>query len=77
MTWINTSRAKTDIAVNVPLLGHAKIILGKFMPGINSLPQRETVFPKISNQEINRSLKLIDWQPFNKNDYYLFWNTTE
>lgn len=56
--WIKTSRAKTGINVNVPLLLPALSILERF----NAKPEakiRVTLFPKISNQEMNRSLKII------------------
>lgn len=56
--WIKTSRAKTDVAVNVPLLKPAEQILEKFMRS-NEIRQSETIFPYISNQEMNRSLKII------------------
>ncbi len=55
--WIKTTRAKTDTAVNVPLLKPAQLLLEKFS-GDDSA-KRETVFPFVSNQEANRSLKII------------------
>jgi site-specific recombinase XerD len=55
--WIKTTRAKTDTPVNVPLLRPALVILEKFTTG--DAGQRDTVFPKVSNQEINRSLKIL------------------
>jgi len=56
--WIKTSRAKTEVAVNVPLLQQAEIILGKYYKPQDA-EKKETVFPWLSNQEINRSLKII------------------
>jgi len=56
--WIKSSREKTGIAVNVPLLEPAVIIADKFSKE-DEARFRETVFPKISNQEVNRSLKVI------------------
>lgn len=56
--WIMTNRAKTEISVNVPLLTPALEILEKYMNTPESAT-RETIFPKISNQEVNRSLKII------------------
>lgn len=56
--WIRTSRAKNDIGVNVPLLKPAIDIMEKFKSG-NDAAIRETIFPRISNQEMNRSLKII------------------
>jgi integrase len=58
MQWIKTSRKKTAIPVHVPLLRPAAVILDKFRAGGN-VGKWETVFPRISNQEMNRSLKLI------------------
>jgi integrase len=58
MQWIKTSRKKTEILVNVPLLRPAAIILKKFLAEENA-EKRETLFPRVSNQEMNRSLKLI------------------
>ena len=56
--WIKTSRAKNDIGVNVPLLETAITIMEKFQREV-AIPERETIFPKVSNQEMNRSLKVI------------------
>lgn len=55
--WIKTTRAKTDIPVNVPLLRPAQAILEKFIGA--DFSQCGTIFPKVSNQEMNRSLKMI------------------
>lgn len=58
MKWIKTARKKTEIPVNIPLLTHAILILEKF--STHGHPNLwETLFPPISNQEVNRSLKLI------------------
>jgi site-specific recombinase XerD len=56
--WIKTSRAKTETSVQVPLLRPALLILEKYMQQTEA-QMRNTVFPWISNQEINRSLKII------------------
>jgi integrase len=56
--WIKTVRLKTDIAFDVPLLDKAMDILESFKCRSNELP-RDTVFPYITNQEVNRSLKII------------------
>lgn len=56
--WIKTNRAKTDVAVDVPLLEQAVLIWEKFKNRKGELP-RDTVFPYITNQEMNRSLKVI------------------
>ncbi len=58
LQWIRTTRKKTDIPVNVPLLPQALAILEKYRVEPGSTPQ-ETVFPYVSNQEVNRSLKQI------------------
>jgi site-specific recombinase XerD len=58
MKWIKSSRRKTNIPINVPLLVPALAILNKFQAE-EGAAKRETVFPRISNQEINRALKLI------------------
>jgi integrase len=58
MHWIKTSRKKTEIPVNVPLLKSAVAILQKFRADENAA-KLETLFPWVSNQEMNRSLKLI------------------
>ena len=55
--WIKTTRAKTDTPVNVPLLKPAQTILEKFMS--DGVAGRETIFLRVSNQEVNRSLKII------------------
>ena len=55
--WIKTTRAKTDTPVNVPLLRPAQTILEKFTS--NGIAERETIFPRVSNQEVNRSLKIL------------------
>jgi site-specific recombinase XerD len=56
--WIKTSRAKTETSVNVPLLKPALVILEKYAQEKEAVI-REAIFPWISNQEINRSLKII------------------
>jgi integrase len=58
MQWIKCSRKKTEIPVNVPLLRPAIVILEKFRSDENA-GKWETLFPRVSNQEMNRSLKLI------------------
>jgi site-specific recombinase XerD len=56
--WVKTCRVKTDTPVYVPLLKPALAILEKYeqadLPG-----KRNGIFPNITNQEMNRSLKLI------------------
>ncbi|HEY4286272.1 MAG TPA: site-specific integrase [Puia sp.] len=55
--WIKTTRAKTDTPVNVPLLRPAQVILEKFTG--EGFALHDTVFPRVSNQEVNRSLKIL------------------
>ena len=58
MKWIKTTRTKSDIGVNVPLLTPALSVLEKF--GNNIEPsQHDMLFPRVTNQEMNRSLKVI------------------
>jgi integrase len=58
MQWIKTSRKKTEIPVNVPLLRPAVGIMENFRADENA-EKWGTLFPRVSNQEMNRSLKLI------------------
>lgn len=58
VNWITTTRAKTSTAVNIPLLNQAVKIVAKFKNDPSAMVN-ETVFPKISNREMNRSLKII------------------
>jgi integrase len=58
MQWIRTTGKKTDIPVNIPLLPQALAILEKYWLEPGTTPQG-TVFPYVSNQEVNRSLKQI------------------
>jgi len=55
--WIRTTRAKSNVGVSVPILEHACILMNKFNTANPVL--KDNVFPKISNQEMNRSLKII------------------
>lgn len=56
--WIKTARKKTEIPVNIPLLKPALAIIDKFRADEDAV-KWETLFPRVSNQEVNRSLKLI------------------
>lgn len=56
--WIKTSRAKTDIGINIPLLEPSLAILERYSSDKDA-KVRETVFPWTTNQEVNRSLKII------------------
>ena len=55
--WLRTSRTKNSQPVDVPLLKPALNILENLQQV--SFPPRETVFYYVSNQEVNRSLKII------------------
>ena len=55
---ISTVRAKTDVRVNVPLLQPAAEILEKYSHDESALVNG-TLFPRISNQDMNRNLKII------------------
>jgi len=56
-TWIRTTRKKTRVPVSIPLLRPAATILEQFR--LAAPDNQETLLPLVSNQEINRSLKLI------------------
>ena len=56
--WIKTVRLKTDISFDVPLLDKALETLELFK-SIKGELSRDTLFPYITNQEVNRSLKII------------------
>ncbi|THU32539.1 site-specific integrase [Niastella caeni] len=58
MKWIKTSRTKSDIGVNVPLLTPALTVLEKYSH-CSEPSQHEMLFPRVTNQEMNRSLKVI------------------
>jgi len=55
---ISTTRAKTDVRVNVPLLRPAEEIMARYSTD-ESAVVNGTVFPRISNQDMNRNLKII------------------
>jgi hypothetical protein len=54
--WIRTSRQKTTIALNVPLLRQAEELLGKYKYKIRA-NANGTIFPRLSNQKMNSNLK--------------------
>ena len=58
MKWIKTARKKTEIPVNIPLLKPAIAIMDQY-GGNKDAARWGTLFPRISNQEVNRALKLI------------------
>ena len=56
--WIHTEREKTGTIVNIPLLPKAMEIVQKY----NNHPiaiRRNRLFPPLSNQQLNKSLKII------------------
>lgn len=56
--WVRTSRVKTDTTVYVPLLKPALALLEVYLNA--DLPRKYgTIFPIITNQEVNRDLKII------------------
>jgi site-specific recombinase XerD len=65
--WIFTARQKTDVPVQVPLLGKASEIIAKYKDHPKTKVSG-TVFPIISNQKLNSYLKEIaDLCGINKN----------
>lgn len=56
--WIKTSRQKTNISVNIPILPKGLNILEKYNGNIRA-KSRGTLFPVISNQKVNSYLKEI------------------
>ncbi|OQP43449.1 hypothetical protein A4H97_11080 [Niastella yeongjuensis] len=56
--WIKISRAKSEIGVNVPLLSPALAVLEKYSQH-QEPTQNDVLFPRVTNQEMNRSLKII------------------
>lgn len=54
--WIKTSRQKTTVAVNVPLLSQAQIIMDKYKDNIRANASGN-IFPVLSNQKMNSYLK--------------------
>jgi site-specific recombinase XerD len=56
--WIKTSRQKTNVPVNVPILPKGLNILDKYKVHIRA-NSRGTLFPLISNQKVNSYLKEI------------------
>jgi integrase len=54
--WIKTSRQKTTVAVNVPLLNQAKAIMDKYYNNVRA-SVKGAIFPVSSNQNMNFYLK--------------------
>jgi integrase/recombinase XerD len=56
--WLKTARKKTEVPVNIPLLGKAKTVLEKYQSDPRAKNNRR-VFPRLSNQKMNAYLKEI------------------
>lgn len=56
--WCIYHRLKSEEAAGIPLLRRPLEILGKYKDDPRSI-ERGTIFPYMSNQEVNRSLKII------------------
>jgi site-specific recombinase XerD len=56
--WLETARRKTDVPVRVPLLTPALAVLDKFKDR-DGIIHWDDLFPWVSNQVMNKSLKLI------------------
>lgn len=57
-TWLKKLRTKTNVPIDVPLLKKATTYFEKLSTK-EKAPNRDAIFHYISNQEVNRSLKLI------------------
>ena len=56
--WIDTYRKKSDELSPVPVLNAAIAIMEKYKNDPRAI-QNSTIFPPVSNQEVNRNLKII------------------
>jgi site-specific recombinase XerD len=56
--WLKKLRKKTSIPIDVPLLKQATSYFEK-LTAIERAPNRDAIFPYLSNQTVNRSLKVI------------------
>jgi integrase len=56
--WVHTCRQKTKIPVNIPILPPALALIEKYRNHPAAV-NKGTVFPPLSNQDINRNLKII------------------
>jgi len=56
--WIDTYRKKSEELSAVPVLNAAIVIMDKYKNDPRAI-QNRTVFPPVSNQEVNRNLKII------------------
>jgi integrase/recombinase XerD len=56
--WVNYNRAKSKVCAYVPLLTPATAILEKHQQNMRG-QNRSTIFPLVSNQVLNRNIKII------------------
>ncbi len=56
--WIETYRQKSDELSPVPMLRAAMALVEKYRNDPRSV-QRKAIFPYVTNQEVNRSIKII------------------
>jgi len=56
--WLTYTREKSIITANIPLLTRADQLLEKYAPSKSTIVQH-TCFSKVSNQELNKALKMI------------------
>lgn len=56
--WLTYTRGKSIIAANIPLLNPAIELIKKYDPG-KSKTIRHTSFPKVSNKDLNKNLKMV------------------
>ena len=56
--WCKIYRKKTDELAAIPLLEQAKLLIQKYLADSGKL-NHERIFPSITNQELNRNLKII------------------
>jgi len=58
ITWLTYTRGKSIITANIPLLNPAIELIKKYEPG-KSETIRHTSFPKVTNKDLNKNLKMI------------------
>jgi site-specific recombinase XerD len=58
MKWIKSTREKSGVTINVPLLQPVRPLVDKYTEDPRAA-YRDTVFPPVSNQEVNRGIKMI------------------
>ena len=58
MVWLEYSRAKSHVKAKVALLKRALALLKKYELKKDDIP-RKTIFPYVSNKDLNTNLKII------------------